>query len=43
MSIGKATTILGYRPRYSSLEAVFESLAWLIGHGQLEMGAAKHA
>jgi nucleoside-diphosphate-sugar epimerase len=29
-SIAKARTLLGYEPRYSSLEAVRESLDWLI-------------
>ena len=32
-SIAKARTLLGYEPRYSSLEAVRESLEWLIEHG----------
>jgi nucleoside-diphosphate-sugar epimerase len=32
-SIAKARTQLGYEPRYSSLEAVRESLAWLIKQG----------
>jgi nucleoside-diphosphate-sugar epimerase len=32
-SIAKARTRLGYEPRYSSLEAVHESLIWLIEHG----------
>jgi nucleoside-diphosphate-sugar epimerase len=35
-SIAKAQRVLDYRPRYSSLEAVCESLAWLIDHGQLK-------
>jgi nucleoside-diphosphate-sugar epimerase len=35
MSIAKATRTLGYRPRYSSLEAVFEALTWLVADGQL--------
>ncbi|HVY50933.1 MAG TPA: NAD-dependent epimerase/dehydratase family protein [Devosia sp.] len=34
-SIAKAERLLGYRPRYSSLEAVFEALDWLIAHGQV--------
>ncbi|MBN1837063.1 MAG: NAD-dependent epimerase/dehydratase family protein [Spirochaetales bacterium] len=34
-SIAKAQTLLGYQPRYTSLQAVFESLEWLIGHGAL--------
>ena len=32
-SIAKARTLLGYEPRYSSLEAVRESLDWLIRQG----------
>jgi nucleoside-diphosphate-sugar epimerase len=32
-SIAKARTLLGYEPRYTSLEAVRESLEWLIEHG----------
>ena len=31
-SIEKAKRLLGYAPRYSSLEAVYESIQWLIGH-----------
>ena len=31
-SIEKARRLLGYQPRYNSLEAVFESLSWLIEH-----------
>jgi nucleoside-diphosphate-sugar epimerase len=37
MSIAKAAKALGYQPRYSSLEAVFESLAWLVGNGQVDV------
>jgi nucleoside-diphosphate-sugar epimerase len=32
-SIAKAERLLGYRPRYSSLEAVYESVTWLIEQG----------
>lgn len=32
-SIAKAERLLDYRPRYSSLEAVYESVTWLIEHG----------
>lgn len=32
-SIDKARRLLGYAPRYTSLEAVFEALDWLIAHG----------
>jgi nucleoside-diphosphate-sugar epimerase len=38
MSIDKARALLGYQPRYSSLQAVRESLAWLIAHGRLDTG-----
>jgi len=34
-SIGKARTMLGYEPRYSSLEAVQESVGWLMENGKL--------
>jgi nucleoside-diphosphate-sugar epimerase len=34
-SIAKARRWLGYEPRFSSLEAVHESVAWLIEHGRL--------
>jgi nucleoside-diphosphate-sugar epimerase len=36
-SIAKARRLLGYQPRYSSLQAVRESLGWLIEHGEVEM------
>lgn len=36
-SIRKAERLLGYHPRYTSLQAVFESLQWLIHHGKLEV------
>ncbi len=32
-SIAKAQRLLDYRPRYTSLQAVQESVTWLIGHG----------
>ena len=32
-SIAKAQRLLGYQPRYTSLEAVHESVEWLIGQG----------
>jgi nucleoside-diphosphate-sugar epimerase len=37
-SIEKARRLLGYAPRYSSLEAVRESLQWLIDRGELPAG-----
>jgi nucleoside-diphosphate-sugar epimerase len=36
-SIAKAERLLGYRPRYSSLQAVFEALDWLIAQGQVRV------
>ena len=37
-SIERARTILGYAPRYSSLDALRESLRWLVEHGQADVG-----
>jgi len=37
-SIAKAERLLGYQPRYSSFEAVFEALSWLIERGIVERG-----
>ena len=37
-SIAKAERLLAYRPRYTSFEAVRESLAWLIKEGVVETG-----
>jgi len=39
LSIEKAKRLLGYAPAYSSLDAVQESLAWLIANGQLDAPA----
>jgi nucleoside-diphosphate-sugar epimerase len=36
-SITKAQHLLGYEPRYRSLEAVHEAVIWLIAHKQLEI------
>ncbi len=36
-SIDKARRLLGYAPRYTSLQAVHESVMWLIEHGELSM------
>ncbi|MEE2657652.1 MAG: NAD-dependent epimerase/dehydratase family protein [Candidatus Latescibacterota bacterium] len=35
-SIEKAKRLLGYEPRYTSLEAVRESVDWLIEHGRIK-------
>ncbi len=38
MSIDKARRLLGYAPTYTSLEAIQNSLAWLVVNGQLDTG-----
>ena len=35
-SIAKAQRLLGYQPRYTSLQAVYESVSWLIEQGIVE-------
>ena len=35
-SIAKAERLLGYQPRYTSLEAVYESVSWLIDNGVVD-------
>jgi nucleoside-diphosphate-sugar epimerase len=40
-SIAKAHTQLGYKPRYSSLQAVYEALLWLIDHGSVHASQTK--
>jgi len=37
-SIDWAREVLGYAPRYSSLDALHEALAWLVAHGQADVG-----
>jgi nucleoside-diphosphate-sugar epimerase len=37
-SIARAREVLGYAPRYSSLETLREALAWLVAHGQADVG-----
>jgi nucleoside-diphosphate-sugar epimerase len=34
-SVGKAERLLGHRSRYSSLEAVYEAVGWLVAQGQI--------
>ena len=41
MSIAKAGRLLGYAPRYTSLQAVAEAVRWLQSDGQLHLGAAE--
>jgi nucleoside-diphosphate-sugar epimerase len=36
-SIARAREVLGYAPRYSSLDALHEALAWLIANGQADV------
>jgi nucleoside-diphosphate-sugar epimerase len=36
-SIARAERLLEYRPRYSSLEAVYEAVQWLIRDGQVRL------
>lgn len=38
MSIGKARQLLGYAPRYTSMQAVAEALQWLQSNGRLDLG-----
>ena len=37
-SIARARQTLGYAPRYSSLDALYEALAWLAARGQADIG-----
>jgi nucleoside-diphosphate-sugar epimerase len=38
ISIDKARTLLGYAPQYTSLQAIHESVAWLVADGQIDVG-----
>jgi nucleoside-diphosphate-sugar epimerase len=37
-SIARARQALGYEPRFSSLDALHEALAWLVANGQADVG-----
>jgi len=37
-SIDRAATVLGYAPRYSSLDTLHEALTWLAANGQADVG-----
>jgi nucleoside-diphosphate-sugar epimerase len=37
-SISRAREVLGYEPRYSSLDALREALTWLVANGQADVG-----
>ncbi len=39
-SIARAREVLGYAPRYSSLDALHEALTWLVDHGEVDVGGA---
>ena len=36
-SIDRARDVLGYRPRYTSLEAMHEALRWLVANGHVDV------
>jgi nucleoside-diphosphate-sugar epimerase len=40
-SIAKAQRLIEYQPRYSSLEAVQESVTWLLEHGRLKVDSGE--
>jgi nucleoside-diphosphate-sugar epimerase len=40
-SIARAAEVLGYAPRYSSLEALHEALTWLVADGQVDVGGQR--
>jgi nucleoside-diphosphate-sugar epimerase len=37
-SIGRGRQVLGYAPRFSTLDALHEALTWLVGSGQADVG-----
>ena len=37
-STARAREVLGYAPRFSSLDALREALAWLVANGQADVG-----
>jgi nucleoside-diphosphate-sugar epimerase len=37
-SIDRARAVLGYAPRYTTLEALREALRWLVAAGQVDLG-----
>ncbi|HEY1919330.1 MAG TPA: hypothetical protein VGH27_27485 [Streptosporangiaceae bacterium] len=42
-SIARARQTLGYAPRFSSLDALYEALAWLVANGQADIGGQPFA
>ena len=37
-SIARAQKVLGYAPRYRTLDALYEALTWLVANGQADVG-----
>jgi nucleoside-diphosphate-sugar epimerase len=37
-TVDRARSVLGYAPRYSSLDALHESLRWLVDNGRVDVG-----
>ena len=37
-SIDRARAVLGYTPRYGTLQALHEALTWLVANGQVDVG-----
>jgi nucleoside-diphosphate-sugar epimerase len=37
-SIARARQVLGYEPRFSTLDALHEALTWLVANGQADVG-----
>ena len=40
-SIDRARQVLGYAPRYSSLDALHEALTWLVAHDLADVGGQR--
>ena len=40
-SIDRARQVLGYAPRYSSLDALHDALTWLVAHDQADVGGQR--
>jgi nucleoside-diphosphate-sugar epimerase len=40
-SIARARDVLGYAPRYNSLQALHEALTWLVAAGQVDVGGQR--
>jgi nucleoside-diphosphate-sugar epimerase len=37
-SIARTREVLGYEPRFSTLDTLHEALTWLVGNGQADVG-----